>query len=360
MKKFLLFALLSFVIGAGNVQSQTATVTVANFEIINSGTQFRFDLYVLRTGSVSYNMGSSTFVLDYTNGTIANPVISNQSPRYSTGNYTGMDAITFFGQQVALQINYVSGPGVEVLADPGVTGYGERVATLTLDILQAVQSQVTWDESSSAIVTPTFLPIVTSTYNGNYNGTLPVELSSFNAVTANNSVTLKWSTSGERNNSGFEIERKNAGSADWSKVGFVNGAGNSTQNVDYSFKDIALNIGKYNYRLKQVDFNGNYEYFGLQNEVEIGVPQKFELSQNFPNPFNPSTKITFAIPADARVTLEIYDMSGRLVSRLLNNELKTANYYTVDFNASNLSSGMYFYSLRSGSFSDTKKMLLVK
>lgn len=360
MKRFLLFVLASFVIGNSAVHSQTATVTVANFEIINAGAQFRFDLFVLRTSSPAYNMGSSTFVLDFTNGTITNPVISNANPRFSTGNYTGMDAVTFFNQQVALQINFVSGPGEEVSSDPGITGYGERVATLTLDILQAVQAELTWDSISTAIVTPTFFPLITSTYNGSYNGTLPVELSSFTSNVNRNSVALNWVTSEERNNNGFEVERLSSVSEDWQKIGFVAGKGNSSQIAEYSFKDNSLNIGKYNYRLKQIDFNGNFEYFELQNDVIIGVPQVFELNQNYPNPFNPSTKINFALPSDSRVTLDVYDISGRLVSRIINNEFRTANYYTVEFNASGLSSGMYFYSMRAGAFAETRKMLLVK
>ncbi len=359
MKNLLLLLLTIFVLGNSAVYSQTATVTVANFEIINAGAQFRFDIYVLRTSTDPYEMGRSTFVLEYTNGVIANPVISNQNPRYSTGNYNPMSTTTFFNEQVALQINYNTGAGEVISNDPGITGFGERVATLTLDVLQAVQAQLVWETSSTDIVTPTYNPVITSTYNGSYNGTLPVELSAFNSSVRGNNVTLNWTTSSERNNSGFEVERM-LPSGNWAKIGFVAGAGNSNELKEYSYKDNNLNIGSYSYRLKQVDFNGNYEYFNLQNEVLIGVPVSFELGQNYPNPFNPSTKISFALPVDSRVTLEIYDMSGKLVQRLLNNEQKSANYYVVDFNASGLSSGMYFYSLRAGSFAETKKMLLVK
>ena len=113
------------------------------------------------------------------------------------------------------------------------------------------------------------------------------------------------------------------------------------------------------YRLKQIDFNGNFEYFNLSNEVIIGIPSKFELSQNYPNPFNPSTKITFALPNDGKVSLKIYDMTGKEVM-LLVNEVKTAGYYSDSFNASSLSSGIYFYTLSADNFTATKKMMLVK
>ncbi|MBS1517670.1 MAG: T9SS type A sorting domain-containing protein [Bacteroidetes bacterium] len=338
----------------------TATVTATNFQIINGGTKFSFDVHALRTSATPYNMGLSTFVLDFAPGALNNPVLSDQNTRFSTGNYGTMTTIVFFGQQVALQINYISGAGMEVTNVPGTTGFGEKLATITLDILQNVQANLAWDPSSSDIVTPTFGQVV-STYNGNYNGTLPVELTSFVSAIERNNVNLKWSTSSEINNKGFEIERKPvADNSVWSSIAFVNGNGTVNEVRNYSYSDKNLSAGKYSYRLKQIDFNGNFEYFNLQNEVEIGVPQRFELSQNYPNPFNPSTKINFSLPADSKVTLNIYDISGKLVNTLINNEFKSANYYTLEFNGSNLSSGTYFYSLITGSNSDTKKMILIK
>ena len=187
---------------------------------------------------------------------------------------------------------------------------------------------------------------------------LPVELSSFTSAISGRDVTLNWSTVSENNNSGFDVERSSANGT-WSKVGNVSGNGTVSTPVSYSFTDRNLATGNYNYRLKQIDFNGNFEYFNLSNEVIIGIPSKFELSQNYPNPFNPSTKITFALPNDGKVSLKIYDMTGKEVM-LLVNEVKTAGYYSVSFNASSLSSGIYFYTLSADNFTATKKMMLVK
>ena len=128
---------------------------------------------------------------------------------------------------------------------------------------------------------------------------------------------------------------------------------------NYEFRDRNLNSGTYNYRLKQVDFNGNFEYFNLSNEVIIGAPNGFSLSQNYPNPFNPATKIGFAIPKEGNVALTVYDNSGKLVSTLVSG-FKTAGYYTVDFNASNLSSGIYFYKIVYSGQSKVMKMSVVK
>ncbi len=186
---------------------------------------------------------------------------------------------------------------------------------------------------------------------------LPVELSSFTSVISNSNVTLNWSTSSETNNSRFDIERSSNGV--WSKVGAVNGNGTTTEVRNYTFTDKGLASGTYNYRLKQIDFNGNYEYHNLSNEVVIGVPSVFDLAQNYPNPFNPSTTINYQISAPGKVTLSLYDLNGREVKSLVN-ETKEAGYYSVSLNASDLSSGIYFYTLTSGNFVQTKKLSLVK
>jgi len=188
---------------------------------------------------------------------------------------------------------------------------------------------------------------------------LPVELSSFISNVTGTDVTLNWTTASELNNSGFDIERKNAESGNWSKVGNVTGNGTVSTPQNYSFTDRGLTTGKYNYRLKQIDFNGNFEYFNLSNEVGIGIPENYSLSQNYPNPFNPSTKISYELPMDGMVSLRLFDMAGREVASIVN-EVQNAGYYTVNFNASSLSSGVYFYTISSNNFIATKKLMLVK
>lgn len=188
---------------------------------------------------------------------------------------------------------------------------------------------------------------------------LPVSLSSFNSSVNKNAVNLKWKTAQEVNNKEFQVERKFEMAADWIKAATVQGKGNSSVPVEYSFIDRNLSSGKYSYRLKQIDNNGNFEYFNLSGDVIVGVPAKFDLSQNYPNPFNPATKINFDLPKDGLVSLKIFDMLGREVSTLVN-EIRKAGYYTVEFNASNLASGVYFYRISAGEFSSVKKMIVLK
>ena len=187
------------------------------------------------------------------------------------------------------------------------------------------------------------------------NSPLPVELSSFTANVDLNNVNLKWRTSTEVNNSGFDVERFYD---EWKKIGYVAGV-NQAQGSEYEFSDRDLPAGSYRYRLKQIDHNGNYEYHDLSGEVRIGIPQKFELSQNYPNPFNPATTIAFNLPKDTKVKLEIFDMSGRLVKTLVDKAF-TAGYYKTVFSGSEFPSGVYIYRFTAGSFTSAKKMTLIK
>ncbi|MBK8552515.1 MAG: T9SS type A sorting domain-containing protein [Ignavibacteria bacterium] len=196
----------------------------------------------------------------------------------------------------------------------------------------------------------------------NPDNVLPVELASFTSNVNKKNVFLNWSTASESNNSGFEIERVSAVSNNtsaWIKVGAVHGHGNTGSVRNYSFEDKNLTTGKYNYRLKQIDYNGNSEYFYLSGEVVIGVPEKYYLSQNYPNPFNPTTKIDFELPNDGNVTIKIYDNKGSEV-KTLTDEFKTAGYYTVNFSGADLASGVYFYKFETGAFVETKKMVVLK
>ncbi|MFA7361287.1 MAG: endonuclease [Candidatus Kapaibacterium sp.] len=193
-------------------------------------------------------------------------------------------------------------------------------------------------------------------------GALPVTLSSFVSNIQNRNIKLNWVTETEMNNSGFNVERAEVRSQnlEFSNIGFINGHGTVNTPTNYSFEDRNLQTGRYKYRLKQIDHNGNYEYFELNGDVEIGVPKKFDLSQNYPNPFNPVTKINFDLPVDGRVSILIYDVTGREVARIINNEFKKAGYYTTDFNAGSLSSGVYFYSMSTENFRAAKKMVVLK
>jgi len=202
----------------------------------------------------------------------------------------------------------------------------------------------------------------------NENGIVPVELLSFTSSLIDNDVILNWQTATETNDQGFEIERlkysKFEKLNDWETIGFVSGNGTTTEPQLYSFVDENLSAGKYQYRLKQIDFDGTFEYSN-SIEVEINSPTIFSLEQNYPNPFNPSTSIQYAISSSQFVTLKVYDVLGKEITTLVSEE-KSAGSYEVEFSsaetlhATSLPSGVYFYRLKAGDYIETKKMVLMK
>jgi hypothetical protein len=189
---------------------------------------------------------------------------------------------------------------------------------------------------------------------------VPVELASFSAFALNDGVKLEWTTVSELNNNGFEIERSFNTQTDFITIGFVEGNGTTTEINNYSYIDRLelTGVQSIQYRLKQVDFNGTFSYSNIVN-VDVNIPNGFVLNQNYPNPFNPSTKISYSVASDAFVLLKVYDFIGGEVSTLVS-ETRPAGIYTVTFDASDLPSGTYFYTLRAGDFVSTKKMILLR
>ena len=258
------------------------------------------------------------------------------------------DAITAINSEVRFDYTQIENSGI---ADPTNVKIFQRSASGTGDFTE-LPTTVVGNEIRATVTSFGEFML------GSNDQPLPVELSSFVSTVTGNSVDLKWSTANENNNRGFAIERKTA-NTQYSEVAFVNGNGTVTTASNYSFNDNNLTAGLYQYRLKQVDFNGNFKYYNLSNEVNIGTPVKYSLSQNYPNPFNPSTKINFELPKEGFVSLKVYDMTGREVYNLVN-DIKSAGFHSVSFDGAKLSSGMYFYKISAGEFVSIKKMTLIK
>lgn len=210
---------------------------------------------------------------------------------------------------------------------------------------------------------------------------LPVELSSFTAEVFDNTVVLNWQTATEVNNYGFEIERQNpplnplpgGEEKEWVVLGFLPGHGNSNSPKEYQFVDEYPLSGELQYRLKQIDTDGSFEYYGTILEVNLSItgiaeeilPADYSLSQNYPNPFNPTTTIKYGLPEESSVKIIVYNLLGEAVT-ILTDEVKKSGYYEDEFKASNLASGTYFFSIYAQStiskniFTTVKKMILVK
>ena len=190
---------------------------------------------------------------------------------------------------------------------------------------------------------------------------IPVELTSFAGSVTGLDVKLNWSTATELNNNGFEIQRK-AGK-EFATVGFVKGNGTSTNNHDYSFTDKQLQTGLYTYRLKQIDFNGRFEYSSVV-EVQVVQGMNYSLMQNYPNPFNPETAIKYSIPQNGKVSVKVFNVTGKEIMTLVDKEMLAGSYEVKwngkDNTGATVTSGVYFVKLSSGNYVETKKMLFLK
>jgi hypothetical protein len=197
----------------------------------------------------------------------------------------------------------------------------------------------------------------------NLSAPLPVELVSFTTSVSKNIINLNWKTATELNNAGFNIERGTAnnsgGNIIFSTIGYVKGAGTSVVPNNYSFSDKLNNSGIYYYRLKQIDNNGSSKF---STPVEVNFNSQvtsFSLDQNYPNPFNPSTTIAYSLPEASNVKLSVFNALGQQV-KIVENVYKNAGNYKVTLNANDLNSGIYFYKIEAGQFSQIRKMILLK
>ncbi|MCC6548506.1 MAG: T9SS type A sorting domain-containing protein, partial [Ignavibacteriaceae bacterium] len=188
-------------------------------------------------------------------------------------------------------------------------------------------------------------------------GVVPVELTSFAASVSGTSAELKWITASETNNRGFEIQRSLNG-AEWLTAGYISGAGTTTELTEYRWADNTAPEGTVYYRLLQYDYDGSMRIYGPVT-AEIGTITEFSLGQNFPNPFNPVTTIRFALPERTDVSLKVFDAQGSEVA-VLARGTREAGRHEVQFDASELPSGVYIYRLEAGTYRETRKLVLIK
>ena len=270
-------------------------------------------------------------------------------------NWTLSNANGFAGSSLSLRIQGSGIPGINQVSDLNISLASTAAGgTYSAPGGNTTNPQVNRTGLTQTTLANTFYFAATSA------SPLPVELSSFSAIVLDNGVKLNWRTETEVNNYGFQVQRamSNVQGQDWDVIGFVEGHGNSNSPKEYSFFDENVIDGKYSYRLKQIDFEGKFEYSKVI-EVEIGSPGKFELSQNYPNPFNPTTTIRFSLPQSGNVKLTIYNTLGEQVAELVNGFLE-AGVYTFNFDASTLNSGVYIYKLNAENILISKKMSLIK
>jgi len=344
-----------------------ATDVNGRFDVIGiTGSTFSVKVQI-NTNTGTDDMGGATIPISYDHTTMSMPTTLISGTHYIYHNFSGGNYSTATVTrniwngvyQIWLNIDlpfYHSDSGTVVAQNPNWTD----VVTLNFDILNTNgNALLTW------LTTSPFWGIYdgnnTTMWNiGAFNNLeypLPVELSSFTGQQLGDNIELLWTTETEVNNYGFEIERK-TNESNWTKVGFISGAGNSNSPKHYQFIDMNVSGGsKFNYRLKQIDTDGSYEY---SNTIEIIItPIQFILYQNYPNPFNKMTTIKYEIPVGGIVEINLYDISGLKVMTLVN-KYQDMGIYLYILNSTELSSGVYFYRMSVKNYTEIKKMVLLK
>ncbi|MHB8338741.1 MAG: T9SS type A sorting domain-containing protein [Ignavibacteriaceae bacterium] len=346
------------------ISSNAQTVVNGQFVVINqSGSTYTIKIQI-NTNTGTNGLGTSTIIFNYDTTALSFPTRPVSGTDYtflnfSGGNYSPGTITRPVANEIWLNIELLnSNNGTLVTKNPGWMD----VATITFNTINHLgSSNLAWQTANSnwAIFDANNSTIWTKgTFTNLNTSPLPVELTTFTADIDNNHVELNWQTATEINNYGFEIQRaKKSDSLIWENIGFVAGSGTSNSQKSYSFEDNNPLQNNFIYRLKQIDINGDYKY---SKEIEINLtPKDYVLFQNYPNPFNPSTTIKFSVPNKSFVNIKVYDITGREVARLFDGE-KEAGTYLITFNASKLSSGIYFYKISSKSFVQIRKMLLLK
>jgi hypothetical protein len=366
--RFLLMALcVGAILSSGSIpaEAQTYEVTVLNQTTLGVGA-FQFDLYVTNTGT-AWRIANANFELTYNYQAFTSRTISYVLGSSQLAAGYGVDPqINTASIKIDIQSPDTYAASTEISTTIRIGTF--RVSTI---VNPSANMNLAWrtdlgeyqvmlerlnNNNRSDITNPT-----PTTYIAPDNAPLPIQLASIRAsVVRDNDVEVAWKTISETNNYGYEVYRKRGEAGDWLKIGFFEGHGTTLIPQTYSYIDRSVAFGKYLYRIKQIDLDGMSETFP-EMEVTVGTgPDKFVLAQNYPNPFNPSTVVEFVVPLTGHTTMRVYDVLGQEVATLFDGNAEAGRINTAQFDASNLPSGMYFYTLRSMGKLETKRMLLLK
>ena len=344
----------------GGLNSTAGNTSLTNVTFAKDSSKYGGAIFV--TGSCTMMVKNSILFSD--------TCITSGAEVYTSSSTTPVFAYTLVegginGSGVSSSSSLDGGNNID--ADPlftnSMTGDLSLMSTSpAIDVGDSSAVTETTDIANNARISGTTIDLGAYEYQA---AVLPVELSSWSASANGRNVQLMWVTSTETNNYGFQVERRgvHAGtttqaSSAWQNIGFVPGNGTSASEHRYSYTDKNISPGTVAYRLKQVDNAGAFKY-SQEMEVNMVSPRNFVLNQNYPNPFNPTTIISFQIPENVFVSLVIYDVTGRVISKLVSEEMP-AGSYTRTWNAHQAASGIYFYRLQAGVYNETRKLLLVK
>ncbi len=189
------------------------------------------------------------------------------------------------------------------------------------------------------------------------DGALPVELTTFTARLDGDEALLAWQTASETNNAGFDVQTRTDGP--WRSLGFVSGAGTTTEAQGYAFRAGGLAPGTHRFRLRQIDFDGAFAFSPVV-ELTVELPEPYRLTAAYPNPFNPRTSFELIVRQSQHVTVSVFDLLGRRVATLFDGTMAANEARSFSFDGADLPSGLYLYRAEGETFSATRQALLLK
>jgi hypothetical protein len=358
------FLLMGLIVSTAWSQTYEATI-----DVTITGSQLLVDLYLRTTSGVSAKLGDATLVVNY-NGNALSYVGKDAAfdGRWDNGNsadYQDLSSSNVTTPTARASLDIVKNSGGVGLDIP--TSFppdpANRVGRIVFTIVNAsLTPQLTWRTTATSIFNYAGTSMKSEvTFTNPTDNPLPIQLASFAAsVVRNNDVEVAWKTVSETNNYGFEIYRRRGEAGEWTKIAFVEGHGTTLTPQSYSHIDRDVAFGKYSYQIKQMDLDGKSKVYP-EAEVVVGIaPGTFIVGQNYPNPFNPSTTIEFVVPQNGLATMKVYNILGQEVATLFEGSAEAGKIYTVNFNGSDLASGLYFYTVSSAGKMQTKRMLMMK
>lgn len=357
---------LALLLGALPLQAQEVTFTFANGQITGTSPKFyEFDV-MIQASTSGTRLGDTQVYINYNTSAFGTSVATNSKVTVTkaaliSGNVLYADPVVNDNtdSRISIQVEYV------LPSSPSSAEETPTTATALIHVRLEIadENQTAGLSFQSSLMggqqfqsdNSTTYPTVTASDTD--DASLPVELTAFDALLDGGSVHLTWTTTTETNNAGFEVEHALVSAMPtFSTLGFVNGHGTTLEAQTYTFAANDLGPGHHLFRLKQIDFDGAFAY---SDPVAVEVAGRFALQPAYPNPFNPTTRISYDVPQAQAVTLQVYDVLGRTVHVLVDG-VQEAGRYVVTFDATSLASGTYYYRLEAGAFSQTRRMLLLK
>jgi hypothetical protein len=340
--------------------SQSYNLRFANPTL--AGGQFTVTVQAEAVGS-SFDLGSSNFYFTFNSSALT--FSSGNMLNYNTGNYT-YSSVGITGNEVSVNVGLNFGTG----GDPLPTSW-TNLAEIVFNITDETQSSnLVWNVGPCICYDDNYTTIPGNSFQ-DLDYSLPVELSTFEAELAQNAVMLKWSTASEKNNQGFNLYRSEQENGSYEKLNgsLIPGNGTTTNTNEYEFRDDRIESNKYYYyRLEDVDINGQAKQHGPINifiDPALMAPTEYSLDQNYPNPFNPGTTISYGLPEDTQVRLQVFNMKGQVVATLVDAFQPAGRYdlrwdASTALNGSSLPTGIYFYKLETSQYTQIKKMIYTK